>query len=100
MLQRLNREHLQTRLESTAVPMLLLPLSVIAYGWVCERHVSVAAICVMLFLVGFFSMYVPFCLRDCCNAAPRSHLTWSPARSTPARSRTSWTQTQAGHRRP
>ncbi|KAL1943448.1 hypothetical protein VTO73DRAFT_4523 [Trametes versicolor] len=46
----------ETRLESTAVPMLLLPPSVIAYGWVCERHVSVAAICVMLFLIGFFSI--------------------------------------------
>lgn len=40
------------------VPMLFLPPSVIAYGWVCERHVSVGAICVMLFLAGFFSMYV------------------------------------------
>lgn len=42
------------------VPMLFLPPSVIAYGWVCERHVSVAAICVMLFLAGFFSMCVLF----------------------------------------
>lgn len=42
------------------VPMLFLPPSVIAYGWVCEGHVSVAAICVMLFLAGFFSMCVIF----------------------------------------
>ncbi|KAI0633191.1 major facilitator superfamily domain-containing protein [Trametes polyzona] len=46
----------EMRLESTIVPVLFLPPSVIAYGWVCERHVSVAAICVMLFLIGFFSI--------------------------------------------
>ncbi|KAI0823183.1 MFS general substrate transporter [Trametes gibbosa] len=48
----------EMRLESTVVPMLFLPPSVIAYGWVCERHVSVAAICVMLFLAGFFSICI------------------------------------------
>ncbi|KAL1950238.1 hypothetical protein VTO73DRAFT_5362 [Trametes versicolor] len=48
----------EMRLESTMVPMLFLPPSVIAYGWVCERHVSVAAICVMLFLAGFFSICI------------------------------------------
>ncbi|KAI0351439.1 MFS general substrate transporter [Trametes cingulata] len=48
----------EMRLESTMIPMLFLPPSVIAYGWVCERHVSVAAICVMLFLSGFFSICI------------------------------------------
>lgn len=48
----------QMRLESTVVPILLLWPPVMAYGWVCERHVNVAAICVMLFFAGFFSMYV------------------------------------------
>ncbi|KAJ8496947.1 hypothetical protein ONZ51_g803 [Trametes cubensis] len=46
----------EMRLQSTIVPMFFLPPSVIAYGWVCERHVHVAAICVMLFLSGFFSI--------------------------------------------
>ncbi|KAI8971143.1 MFS general substrate transporter [Trametes punicea] len=48
----------EMRLESTMVPMFFLPPSVIAYGWVCERHVNVAAICVMLFLSGFFSICI------------------------------------------
>ncbi|KAI0629848.1 vacuolar DHA amino acid exporter [Trametes polyzona] len=48
----------EMRLQSTMVPMLFLPPSVIAYGWVCERHVHVAAICVMLFLAGFFSICI------------------------------------------
>ena len=46
----------QMRLQSTLLFLPLLPLSVIAYGWVCERHVHVAAICVMLFLSGLFCM--------------------------------------------
>ncbi|TFY58682.1 hypothetical protein EVJ58_g6267 [Rhodofomes roseus] len=41
------------RLQSTFLFMPLLPASMIAYGWVCEEHVHVASICVMLFLVGF-----------------------------------------------
>ena len=44
------------RLESTMIFMPFLPASVIAYGWVCEQHVHVAAICVTLFLSGLFSM--------------------------------------------
>ncbi|KAI0761044.1 MFS general substrate transporter [Trametes elegans] len=51
----------EMRLESTFVPMGLLPPCVIAYGWVCERHASVAAICVLLFLSGFFSI----CIHSC-----------------------------------
>ena len=47
---------IQMRLQSTLYFMPFLPLSVLAYGWVCEEHVNVAAICVMLFLSGFFSM--------------------------------------------
>ncbi|CDO69278.1 hypothetical protein BN946_scf185042.g180 [Trametes cinnabarina] len=48
----------EMRLESTLVPMVFFPPSVIAYGWVCERHVNVGAICVMLFLAGFFSICI------------------------------------------
>ena len=46
------------RLQSTLYFMPFLPLSVIAYGWVCQQHVHVSAICVMLFLAGLFSMCV------------------------------------------
>ncbi|OJA21025.1 hypothetical protein AZE42_02330 [Rhizopogon vesiculosus] len=46
------------RLESTKVAMIWLPLSVIGYAWVCQERVHVAAICVMLFLAGFFSIWI------------------------------------------
>ncbi|KAF9807671.1 hypothetical protein IEO21_08129 [Rhodonia placenta] len=46
------------RLQSTMVPMIFFPPSVVAYGWVCEEHVSVAAVCVMLFLAGFFQISI------------------------------------------
>lgn len=38
--------------------MIFFPPSVVAYGWVCEKHTNVAAICVTLFFAGFFSMCV------------------------------------------
>ncbi|EJF61025.1 vacuolar DHA amino acid exporter [Dichomitus squalens LYAD-421 SS1] len=44
----------EMRLESTIIFMPLLPAATIGYGWVCERHVNVAAICVLLFLTGLF----------------------------------------------
>jgi hypothetical protein len=46
------------RLENAKLAMLWLPLSVVGYAWVCEKHVNVAAICVMLLLTGFSSMSV------------------------------------------
>lgn len=46
------------RLESSKLAMLWLPLTVIGYAWVCEKHVNVAVICIMLVLIGFTSMYV------------------------------------------
>jgi hypothetical protein len=46
------------RLESSKLAMLWLPLSVIGYAWVSEKHVNVAVICIMLVLIGFTSMYV------------------------------------------
>ena len=50
------------RLRSTQLPMLFFPPSVIAYGWVCEKHVHISAVCVMLFLAGFFQMYAEHCM--------------------------------------
>jgi len=48
----------EMRLESTKLFMIFLPASVIAYGWICEKHVNVAAICVFLFCAGFFSICI------------------------------------------
>ncbi|KAI1789395.1 vacuolar DHA amino acid exporter [Ganoderma leucocontextum] len=44
----------EMRLGSTIIFMPFLPVATIGYGWVCERHVHVAAICVLLFLTGLF----------------------------------------------
>jgi len=38
--------------------MLLLPPSVAAYGWVAQLHLHIAAICVFLFLSGFFCIFL------------------------------------------
>lgn len=63
------------RLRSTVWFMIFLPPAVAAYGWVCEEHVNVAAICVMLFLTGFFSVYVrPMCTRRDELSFPQMHL--------------------------
>ncbi|EPT00310.1 hypothetical protein FOMPIDRAFT_1123038 [Fomitopsis schrenkii] len=48
----------EMRLQSTLYPMLFLPASIIAYGWVCEEHVHVSAVCVMLFLSGFLMITI------------------------------------------
>ena len=71
------------RLQSTLYFMPFLPLSVIAYGWVCQQHVHVSAICVMLFLAGLFSMFV-------------SSVKWNPvAHAHPRFSRSIYTSTLA-----
>lgn len=46
------------RLLSTRMFMIFLPPAAAGFGWVCEQNVHVAAVCVMLFLSGFFSMSV------------------------------------------
>jgi dolichol kinase len=38
--------------------MIWFPISLIGYAWVCQERVNVVAVSVMLFLTGFFSMYV------------------------------------------
>ncbi|KAG8214817.1 major facilitator superfamily domain-containing protein [Butyriboletus roseoflavus] len=48
----------EMRLESTKLAMWWFPPSVIGYAWVCRQHVHVSAICVMLFLSGFFSIWI------------------------------------------
>ncbi|KAG2131816.1 major facilitator superfamily domain-containing protein, partial [Suillus clintonianus] len=48
----------EMRLESSKLAMLWLPPSVIGYGWVCDKHLNVAVICVMLVFVGFSSIWM------------------------------------------
>lgn len=44
------------RLKSATFGLMFLPLSIIGYGWVCDRHIHIAALCVLLFASGFFTM--------------------------------------------
>ncbi|KAI5989016.1 major facilitator superfamily domain-containing protein [Pisolithus albus] len=48
----------EMRLESTKIAMCGLPPAVISYAWICQERVHVAAMCVMLFLAGFFSIWI------------------------------------------
>lgn len=55
----------QMRLESTKVAMIFLPLSCVAYGWLCEKKIHIAAVCASLFLAGFFTMCASLCRISC-----------------------------------
>ncbi|KAK0503697.1 MFS general substrate transporter [Armillaria luteobubalina] len=46
----------EVRLKSTIYSIWLFPMSAIGLAWVCQQHVHVAAICVMLFVSGFFAI--------------------------------------------
>ncbi|KAF8546911.1 MFS general substrate transporter [Imleria badia] len=48
----------EMRLESTKLAMWWFPPAVIGYAWVCQQHVHISAICVMLFLCGLFSIWI------------------------------------------
>ncbi|KAI9451117.1 MFS general substrate transporter [Lactarius psammicola] len=48
----------EMRLESTKPAMVFLPLSVIAYAWLAQERVHVASLCIALFFVGFFSIWI------------------------------------------
>ncbi|KAF8517403.1 vacuolar DHA amino acid exporter [Hysterangium stoloniferum] len=48
----------EDRLQSTKPMMLVLPLSLIAYGWMAEKKVNVGGLCVTLFLAGFSSVWI------------------------------------------
>ncbi|KAK7689822.1 hypothetical protein QCA50_006461 [Cerrena zonata] len=50
--------HAEMRLESTFLAMVPLPLSIIAYGWLAEKQVHIAALCVVLFIFGFCSISI------------------------------------------
>ncbi|KAI5121067.1 hypothetical protein M0805_008581 [Coniferiporia weirii] len=48
----------ELRLESTKWAMIALPLPSLAYAWLCEKKVHVAAVCVALFFAGFLSIWI------------------------------------------
>ncbi|KAF9502098.1 vacuolar DHA amino acid exporter [Pleurotus eryngii] len=48
----------EMRLKSTLLGLVLLPPSIIGFGWVSHQHLHISAICVMLFLNGFFSIWI------------------------------------------
>jgi len=50
------RSYPEMRLESTKPAMLFTPITCIAYAWLCQEKVHVAAVCVALFFAGFFIM--------------------------------------------
>ena len=42
---------------STKVALVFFPLPVMAYGWLVQFRIHIAAVCTALFFAGFFSMY-------------------------------------------
>ncbi|KAJ7058233.1 vacuolar DHA amino acid exporter [Mycena amicta] len=47
----------EMRLQSTTIGLILLPPSIVAFGWVTAKHVHVSAMCVFLFLSGLFAIW-------------------------------------------
>ncbi|KAF8172797.1 vacuolar DHA amino acid exporter [Mycena galopus ATCC 62051] len=47
----------EMRLKSTRYALILLPLFVLAFGWVSAKHVHVSVMCVFLFFAGFFMIW-------------------------------------------
>jgi len=52
-----NVSYPEMRLKSAIYSIFLLPPCVLAFGWICEAHIHVSAICVMLFSCGFLSIW-------------------------------------------
>ncbi|THH05496.1 hypothetical protein EW145_g4755 [Phellinidium pouzarii] len=48
----------EMRLKSTKWAMAALPLSSLAYAWLCQKKVHVAAVCTALFFAGFLSIWI------------------------------------------
>ncbi|EIM87023.1 vacuolar DHA amino acid exporter [Stereum hirsutum FP-91666 SS1] len=48
----------EVRLRSGIPAMFFFPLSVAAYGWLAQERIHIATICVSLFFVGFFSIWI------------------------------------------
>ncbi|KAL0950653.1 hypothetical protein HGRIS_007441 [Hohenbuehelia grisea] len=48
----------EMRLRSTFFGLWLLPPSIIGFGWVSQQHVHISAICIMLFICGFLSIWI------------------------------------------
>ncbi|KDR77434.1 hypothetical protein GALMADRAFT_155380 [Galerina marginata CBS 339.88] len=51
----------EMRLKSTLIGICLLPPFVLGFGWLCQATVHISAICIFLFLEGFFSIWI-YCI--------------------------------------
>ncbi|EFI27249.1 hypothetical protein CC1G_15077 [Coprinopsis cinerea okayama7 len=48
----------EMRLYSTVPGLILLPPFTVGFGWLCEKHAHVSALCVFLFMCGFMAVWV------------------------------------------
>ncbi|KAF9032765.1 major facilitator superfamily domain-containing protein [Panaeolus papilionaceus] len=48
----------EMRLKSILFGAIFLPPCVVGFGWICKFHVHISAVCVFLFLGGFFSIWI------------------------------------------
>lgn len=48
----------EERIRSVLVPMVVLPPMFVAYAWLADYHIHVAACCVVLFLLGFAQIWI------------------------------------------
>ncbi|XP_006462371.1 hypothetical protein AGABI2DRAFT_186299 [Agaricus bisporus var. bisporus H97] len=48
----------EMRLKSTTIGLIIFPPSVVGFGWACREHTHVAVLCVLLFVAGFFTIWV------------------------------------------
>ncbi|KAF9050297.1 vacuolar DHA amino acid exporter [Panaeolus papilionaceus] len=48
----------EMRLRSILLGAICLPPCVVGFGWICKFHVHVSAVCIFLFLGGFFAIWI------------------------------------------
>ncbi|KAF5347001.1 hypothetical protein D9756_011026 [Leucocoprinus leucothites] len=48
----------EMRLRAGILGIIFLPPSIVGFGWVCEHRVHIAALCVLLFISGFFTIWM------------------------------------------
>ncbi|PPQ66472.1 hypothetical protein CVT24_007046 [Panaeolus cyanescens] len=48
----------ETRLRSILIGALFLPPCIVGFGWICESHVHVSALCIFLFVAGFCALWI------------------------------------------
>ncbi|KAF5362914.1 hypothetical protein D9758_007099 [Tetrapyrgos nigripes] len=51
----------EMRLRSTIPGLVILPFCIVGYAWIIEKRLHIASVCTMLFLCGFFVIFVYTC---------------------------------------